>query len=599
MAANSSMILTNLDFDSLKNTFKSWLRTQDRFADYDFDGSNMTVMMELLAYNTYLQSFYLNMIGNEMFLDTAQIKDSVVSHAKELNYTPRSFNSAVATVNLTLTGTDTSQRSVTVPKGTTFSSRIGDKSFTFTTDQNIVINDQSISGNTITFTGSGIDIYEGSYTTDSYTVLAGQSNRYIISNKTVDTSSIGITVIEDLGATIHYYRKASSLFGLDENSKVFFIQGAPNDQYEIVFGDGVIGRPPKDNSVIMVEYRTGTGELPNGAFQFAADNAIDGIANVAVTTVSRAASGAVSESIESIRYNAPRHFTTQERAITTEDYETLMKANFPEINAVTAYGGENATPPQYGKVFVSVDLTDVDGLPTAKADQYYKFLKPRSPVSIDPVFVSPDQIYVYVETIVRYNVNLTGLNADDIKTLTTSAILGYSETHLNNFNRTLRYSKLVNAIDLAHPAMVSNETIVKAVKYINPTPSQYENMTIDFSMALTSRAPRDISVYASEDEHAVESSEITYNGQSAYLEDDGKGIMRIVSTLGHDVISDVGTVNYTTGRIQLTNFKVDSYAGSAIKLYATPKSSDISAAQNTILNIIDQDISITVEQMRE
>jgi hypothetical protein len=599
MAANSSMILTNLDFDTLKNTFKAWLRTQDRFADYDFDGSNMTVMMELLAYNTYLQSFYLNMIGNEMFLDTAQIKDSVVSHAKELNYTPRSFNSAVATVNLTLVGTDISQRSVTVPKGTTFSSRIGDKSFTFSTDQNIVINDQSVSGSTITFTGSDIDIYEGIYITDSYTALAGQNNRYIISNKTVDISSIGVTVIEDLGGTIHYYRRASSLFGLDAGSKVFFIQGAPNDQYEIVFGDGVIGRPPLNNSIIMIEYRTSSGELPNGAFQFTADNSIDGIANVTVSTVTRATSGSVSESIESIRYNAPRHFTTQERAITTEDYETLMKANFPEINAVTAYGGENANPPQYGKVFVSVDLTAVDGLPTAKADQYYKFLKPRSPVSIDPVFVSPDQIYVYVETIVRYNINLTNLNADDIKTLATSAILNYSDTYLNNFNRTLRYSKLVNSIDNAHPAMISNETIVKAVKYITPRAGRYENITIDYSMALSPRSPKDISIYASSDEHAVESTEITYNGQSAYLEDDGKGIMRVVSTLGHDTIADVGTVDYAKGRVQLINFKVDGYAGTVIKLYATPKSSDISAAQNTILNIVDQDISITVEQMRE
>jgi hypothetical protein len=200
---------------------------------------------------------------------------------------------------------------------------------------------------------------------------------------------------------------------------------------------------------------------------------------------------------------------------------------------------------------------------------------------------------------VRYNVNLTGLNADDIKTLVTSAILGYSETYLNNFNRTLRYSKLINAIDNAHPSMVSNESIVKAVKYIMPSPGQFENMTIDFSMALTPKSPRDTLLFPTEDDHAVESSELIYNGQPAYLEDNGKGIMRIVSTLGHDVIADVGTVDYSTGRVQLTNFKVDSYSGPQVKLYASPRSSDISAAQNTILNIVDQDISVIVEQMRE
>lgn len=593
------MILTNLDFEALKNTFKSFLRSQDRFADYDFDGSNMSVMLDLLSYNTYMQSFYLNMIGNEMFLDTAQIKDSVVSHAKELNYTPKSFNSAVAVVNLTLTGTDLTQRSVTIPKGTTFSSRIGDKSFTFSTDQNLVVTNQSSNSSAIVFTAPDVNIYEGNYTTDSYTVTSTNPTRFIISNKTVDTSSIGVTVIEDLGATIHYYRKASSLFGLNENSKVFFIQGAPNDQYEIVFGDGVIGRPPLDNSIVMVEYRTGSGELPNGAFQFRADNAIDGIANVVITTVSRATSGAVSESIESIRYNAPRHFTTQERAITTEDYETLMKANFPEINAVTAYGGEEATPPQFGKVFVSVDLKDVDGLPAVKADQYYKFLKPRSPVSIDPVFVSPEQIYVYVETIARYNINLTNLNPDDIKTLVTSATLSYSESYLNNFNRTLRYSKLVNAIDSAHPAIVSNETIVKAIKYITPTRGRYETHDIRFGISLSPKQPRDTTIFPGEDDHAVESSEFIYNGQAAYLEDDGVGKMRIVSIRGHDTITDVGTIDYIAGTVQLTNFKVDSYSGNHIKIYATPKSADISAAQNTILNIIDSDIQVIVEQMRE
>lgn len=597
--ANSSTILTNLDFQDLKNTLKSYLKTQDRFNDYDFEGSNMSILLDLLTYNTYMNSFYLNMVGNEMFLDTAQIRDSVVSHAKELNYVPRSFSSSVATISLELTTTDTSQRSVTIPKGTTFSTRIGDRSFIFSTDQNIVVTDVTTNANgSLTFTSGNIKIYEGSYYTDTYTVNSQNPVKYLITNRQVDISSVGVTVIEDIGATTHYYNRASSLFNLNENSKVYFIQGASNDQYEVVFGDGVIGRKPLENAIIVIEYRISNGELPNGAFQFTPDNAIDGITNIGITVVEKASSGSVMESIDSIKYNAPRHFATQERAVTTEDYENLLLANFPEINAVVAYGGEEVDPPQYGKVFVSVDIRDVDGLPSSKIDQYYKFLKPRSPVAIDPVFVDPDDIYIFCETIVKYNINLTGLNVDDIKTLVTSSILSFAQTNLNNFNRTLRYSKLVNAIDNAHPAIVSNETIVKAVKLFSPETGVYKNATIDFGLPLTPLA-RESGENQSEHKHTLESSVFTYGGQQAYLEDDGEGKLFIMSTREHTTIAEVGTIDYSTGTLRITNFKVDSYPGNSIKFYASTQSMDISATKNTVLHIVDSDIAITVQQVRE
>lgn len=600
MAANSSIVLTNLDFDAMKNTLRSYLRSQDRFQDYDFEGSNMSVLLDILAYNTYHNAFYLNMIGSEMFLDTAVLRDSVVSHAKELNYVPRSFKSAVATVDLEFTDTDLTRRSVTIPKGTSFTARVGANNFTFTTDQIIVTNDSVTQGSNIVFTATDVQIYEGNYTSETFTINRQQNSRIVLNNPNIDTSSVSVTVVEDLGAETLQYLRATSLFGLNADSKVFFIQGAVNGNYEVVFGDGVVGRQPKDNSVVIVEYRVSKGELPNGAFVFKNDGAIDQLASVKVTTKAAATSGAVAESIDSIKYNAPRHFTTQERAITTEDYETLLKLNFPEINNVAAYGGEEADPPQYGKVFVAVDLKNVDGLPDVKRDQFYKFLKPRSPVAIDPVFVSTDYTYISCDCIVRYNVNITNLNVDDIRTRALSAILDYSAVNLNGFNKKMRYSKLIQAIDASHPSVVSNELQVNAVKYYVPRLQTPLTFTLDFGIPILQLLP-DSAEHPLADSHSFVSTPFIWQGQRVYLEDNGIGNIRIVATQGqiHRELQQTGTIDYETGIITISNLVVDSFEGARMKFYITPRSKDIFSTKNSILNISEADVTINIEQVRE
>lgn len=595
MAANSSIILSNLDFDTLKNTFKAYLKSQDRFNDYDFEGSNMSVLLDILSYNTYHNAFYLNMIGNEMFLDSAQLRDSVVSHAKELNYTPRSFKSAQANVTILATSDDVAdftKRSIVIPKGTTFTSSLLNRNYSFSVAENIVIDrDDAPNNSSVSFTGENITLYEGYYLTDTYTYTYSSTPRMLISNRNVDISSITITVIEDGGATSLVYNRAASLFDLDSTSQVFFVQGAENDGYEVIFGDGVTGRRPKNNSVVIIEYRISNGELPNGCYEFKSDTALGGLTNIVITTNEPAAGGSVSESIESIKFNAPRHFTTQERAITTEDYETLLRLNFPEVNAVTAYGGEDLNPPQFGKVFVAVDLTDVDGLPDIKKTQYYNFLKPRSPVSIDPVFVNPDYTYLGVKSKVKYNVNVTRLTEADIRTIVTSAILKYSQTDLNNFNRTFRYSKLVRSIDNAQASIISNETDISIIKVINPDLGVFRTFDVNYNIALGIKFSNDVS-------YSVESSIVIYNGQRALIKDDGQGNLNIVSYSGGQVLSSVGTINYDTGLLQFSNLKLDNYLGSGIKLYALPREKDISTINNVILNIIENDISLVVEPIR-
>lgn len=598
MSSNSSIILTQLDFTEFKNSLKTYLQEQVEFQDYDFDGSNLSVLLDILAYNTYQNAFYLNMVSNEMFLDSAKLRDSVISHAKELNYLPRSFTSAKAEIQLTVTPTDPNKNSIVVPKGTPFISRVDDFSYTFNTTENLIITNK-VNGS---FVSSNIIIYEGNYLSDTYVVNYNNPLVFKINNKNVDVSSVSVTVLEDNGSVSQDYARATSLFGHDETSKVFFLQASVGDTYEVVFGDGVVGRKPKNNSIAIIEYRTSNGELPNGAYRFINSGRIDNEANVAITTLKAAADGSVAEDLNSIKYNAPRAFTTQERAITAEDYENLLKANFPEINAVTAFGGENATPPQYGRIFVSVDLTDVDGLPQIKQNEYKRFLRSRASVAMEPIFISPDYTYIKVDTIVRYNINRTGLNPEDIRTYVIDSVLNYASTNLNNFTKTLRYSKLVQTIDATDSSIVSNETDINLIKYLTPELNVSRNLTIDFKCPLTQEIPLLGDEHPIIDVHGVTSSSFTYNGiQNCVLEDNGDGIMRIVTPTGanHKKVIDIGTVNYDTGIVRLSNFKIQNYAGTSFKIYAEPRSRDITAIQNVILNIIESDVNVTIEQIRE
>jgi hypothetical protein len=596
--ADSSISLTQLDFNEYKASLKAYLTEQEEFKDYDFDGSNLSVLLDILSYNTYQNAFYMNMVSNEMFLDSARLRDSVISHAKELNYLPRSFTSAKADIQLTVTPTDSNKNSIVVPKGTGFISRVDDYTYTFTTSQNIVITNK-VDGS---FVSDTITIYEGNYLSDTYAVNYINPLIFKINNKSVDASSVAVTVLEDNGSSVLEYSRATSLFGYTETSRVFFLQPGVGDLYEVVFGDGIVGRKPKNNSVVIIEYRTSNGELPNGAFRFINAGRIDNEANVTITTISSAADGAVAEDLNSIKFNAPRAFTTQERAITAEDYQNLLKANYPEINAVTAYGGEDATPPQYGRIFVSVDLTDVDGLPKIKEDEYRRFLRSRSSVAMEPIFISPDYTYLSVTGIVKYNINRTGLNPEDIRTFVIDSILNYASINLNSFVKTFRYSKLVQAIDATDESIISNETDINLVKYLTPNLNVPLNLTVDFKCPLTQEIPLLGDEHPMIDVHGVSSTPFTYTGiQNCVLEDNGDGVMRIVTSVGvnHKKIVDIGTVDYDTGVVRLNNFIVQNYVGTSLKIYAEPRSRDITAIQNVILNIIEPDVNITIEQIRE
>ena len=586
--------LTTLDFASIKENLKQYLKDQPVFNDFDFEASNINVLLDVLAYNTNLNAFYLNMIANEMFLDSALLRDSIISHAKELNYVPRSFRSASVTVDITLTDTSP-DASIIIPRGTSFTGTLDNKNFTFTTAENIKA--ASIGNNK--FLASEAVLYEGDYVQDSY--VTSNDPRYLITNKTVDTTSIRVTVIEDNGENVLTYFVRDSLFDIGASSQVFFIQAAENDSYEIVFGDGVIGRPPKNNSIVVIEYRVGNGELPNGIRKFSADDDI-GTATVDEIKLSLidgvqtpASGGAVPESLESIKFNAPRAFTTQERVVTAQDYATLLKANFSEINDVVAFGGEQSTPPQFGRVLISVDLKTTDDLPPILQQKFLDYIKPRSPLSITPVFVTPEYAYLTINTKIKYDNTQTALGIDDIKALVEAAIQTFNFNQLDGFNKALRYSKLLTAIDNASNAIVSNDTEILVTKYQPLDILNRQNYTLDFNMPLVNNLGQKIASPSQDQLSVVRTNSFNSGAERVLIEDDGAGNLNIVTdTNPRTVITKVGSVDYESGLVEFDDLQIKT-RDNFLKIDVRPREKDVDAQQRTILRVLDDDINIEVE----
>jgi len=597
--SNSSVNLLSLDFAGIKESLKTHLKNQAAFQDYDFEGSNMSVLLDVLAYNTFLNNFYVNMDISESFLDSAQLRESVLSRSKELNYVPRSARSSKANITVTFEATGESNP-YTIPKGSSFTTVIKNDSFVFTIPETLIC---ASSNNSFTFE---TDIYEGVYIKDSYIFDSTlEVPRYRITNKNIDTTSITVVVYEDGQVVGDNYTLASSMLGLTERSKVFFLQTSENGFYEIVFGDNVVGRRPKHNSTILIDYRITEGSKSNGSREFSINfdptGASELLATPEIVVNSSAQNGAEEESTESIRYYAPRHFQIQERTVTTTDYEIALKTQFPEINAVSVYGGEELEPPTYGKVYVAVDISGIDSFPDSKKQEYYSFIKSRAPLSIDPVFIDPEYLYLDIDSTVRYNLNTTKSSRDRIKTVVTDAINQYVEDNLNSFSSTLRYSNLLSLIDDSESSIISNVTDVKIYKKVVPELNKAQNIDLKFNMALRNEIPYHGDVHRAVDVHTITSSLFTYNGEQCTVEDSGDGTLAIMKTTGNFGVKivDVGTVDYDTGVVKLINFNISGYQGDSLKIYAIPRDKDISSTKNTILTLEPSNLIVSIEAIRE
>lgn len=595
--ANSSLNLVGLDFNTLKNDFKNFLRSQDTFKDYDFEGSNISVLMDLLAYNSYKNAFYLNMAVSEAFLDSSQLEASVLSHAKELNYVPRSARSSRCKIRVDFQASGDTQPYL-IEKGSSFTSIIKNDSVIFTIPESITVSSPNTSFNFETY------VYEGIYLKESFIVDYNQENqRFIATNKNIDTESLTVTVYEDGNDVGENYSLASTLLGLSNTSKVFFLQASDLGNYEVIFGDGIIGKKPKDRSTIILDYRVSRGIVGNGAKDLSINfdpTGGDLLETPSLTILEESIGGLERESINSVKYYAPRHFQIQERAVTPSDYEIILKTQFPEINTLSVYGGEEVDPPRFGKVFIAIDVSDVEGIPENRKNEYYSFIKRRSPLSIDPIIVEPIFTYISVTSKVRYNINISKATPERLKSLVTQSITNYNTEYLNDFNTTLRYSKFNSSIDSSDTSIVSNLTELQIYKKIKLQLGVGQNYDINFNVPLINDLPELPDQYLATDRHTITSSVFTFNGIECLIEDNSSGILKIVQLIGdvHKKIIDIGTVNYDTGTLKLINFIPDAFQGNDFKIYAKPRDNDISVGKNTILTIESSEIKVSIEPVR-
>lgn len=586
----------SLDFTTIRTNLKNYLKQQAQFQDYDFEGSNLAVLLDLLAYNSYLNGFYLNMIGSEMFLDTATLRDSIVSHAKELNYTPRSYTSAVANIRVRLTVADNNVSSVVIPRGTKFTgSGTASGIFTFSTDSALVVyrNNDIFEAN--------VNIYEGYNVQEKFVATADNDQRFVISNAKVDTDSFTVTVFGSQSeASGNVYTLATSLYGLTSNSEIYFLQGAENNKYELVFGDGIFGKQLSTGNIVQVDYRIATGATVNGTSNFTPVSAIAGYVATVTAVNSVASNGSEEESAESIKFNAPRHFQTQERAITNDDYKTLLLSNFSNIKSLNIFGGEERTDtPSYGRVFISPISQEGNILSDNDKQAIVEYLKQRSVFSINPVVIDPEYTFLVLNVSVNYNVNLTTNSIDTVNALVRTTINNYSNQNLEAFTKNFRGSRLstnINNTDTVTNSIISNEiTSLFMRKDLKPSLLSAFSATLDFNNPLFD--PRiDSTGNALIHDRVVYSSLFTYNGNSgSYLQDDGKGNLVIISTSSTTkslAATGVGTVDYDTGIVRIGGVVLSNYSGSSFRVYAKARNKDIFCTKNTVLSIDDAELTV-------
>ena len=589
--------ISELDFDGIKANLKNFLSQQDEFRDYDFEGSGMSVLLDMLAYNTHYLGFNANMLANEMFLDSADLRASVVSKAKAVGYTPTSATASQAVVNVVVN--PATGATLTMARGTQFSTTVDGVSYNFVNNADLSIT--PVDG---VYQFTNVDIFEGTYLNFKYTVNTSDTDqRFIIPNDNVDTTTLTVKVQESSSdSTTSIHKLADGITGLDSTSKVFFLQEVENGRYEVSFGDGVLGKAIADGNIIIIDYINTNRAEANGASSFTLNGTIGGFSNATVTTVDNANGGSDPETITSIKYNAPRDYTAQDRAVTADDYKVLVKSLYANAQAVQVYGGEDAAIPDYGKVYISIKAKSGSNLTVTTKESIKNSLKQYAVASIRAVIIDPETTFLTLNTNFKYD---TGATVKDVSTLATNvlvAISNYNVDNLQDFVGVFRHSKLLEAINGADPSILSNITTIKMYKLLTPTLSEGLKYTLSFNNAFFN--PH--SGHNSAAGGVISSTGFKINDDDSasehFLDDDGAGNVRVYYLNGTTRIytsTTFGTVNYETGEIILTSANitsisnVDGAASTRIRVFAIPNSNDIAPVRNQVLEIDTSNSTIT------
>ncbi len=575
--------IKQLDFNETKEALKTFLKSQDQFKDFDYEGSNLSVLLDVLSYNTYYNSYYYNMMLSEMFLDSATQRNSVLSHAKELNYLPTSKRSSAIKANISVVASNLDSNYFNIPKHTAFIGRCGNKTYNFLTDKAHTavrsVTDDSL------YTVSDVDIYEGRIIRETYNI-----GNTLISNPDIDTRSLEVSV----NGREYTYR--SDIFGVSATDRVFYLQAENDGRYSIQFGRDKFGVQPTITDLIEATYRVTSGSSANGVGSITSGN-FGGSSSVVISLEHLSSGGSQAEDIESIRTFAPKALQVQERAVTKRDYETLLRSRFPNIQAISVYGGDEVIPPQFGKVIISVDVVGGEGAADYEIANFRAYLRDKTPLTIEPVFVVAKFLYVDLDVNVVYDLNLTSKSSGQIQSEVGTAIAEYQNTNLNDFNKTFRQSRLSAHIDSLDVSIVSTDIVAKPIIQYIPTLNFATSPSFSFESQLVQPYPFDVAKGFETYKPAVSTSRFTVEGSSVTAKDDGLGNIMLV-TADTDVESvfksSIGTIDYKTGAVKLSNLSVESFENNAIKFTANTVSKDIKPPKDRIIVIRGEDVTVNV-----
>ncbi len=583
--------LNNLDFTDIKSALREYMRAQTDFVDYDFEGSAISQILDVLAYNTYYTAFNTNMVVNELFLDSATLRDNVVSLAKQLGYTPKSVTSPKASVSMALTFSGSAPAEVSLKAGSGFVTNYDGVLYRYVLIDNKKV---SVVNNVATFTD--VPIYEGSLVTTNTAVNTNlKSQRFIIDNAGVDINTLQIRVFQAANSSIFSdYTQANNILDIGANDEVYFVSEIEDEKYEVFFGDGVLGKKLENNNIVLMSYIVTNGDVTNGAKTFTFNGLMEDENGTTITlpfsvssinTTSVASGGANIETIDKIKYNAPKFYNSQNRAVTGNDYKAIVRNLYPAISDVIVFGGEDQVPPAYGKVFLSVKPTESSSLSSFTKNELTTELKKYTVASIRPEFVDPSILYLELTSNIYYTGTKTQLLPTEIATKASTSIVEYLKTsQTEKFNGKFRYSKFIGVIDNSDISINSNDTTVMMRK--------------DFIAQINSSSYYEIcyqnAFYVDCNNPVVSSTGFTvfeFPTYTSYLEDrNGKIVLyRLDPVSGDKILLDdsVGTINYEKGEIEMTNFTIlkGTFSDNRIELRVKPANKDIEVKREMYLDV--------------
>ena len=581
--------VANLDFEDIKVALKEYLRSQSEFTDYDFDGSALSTLIDTLAYNTYYTAFNTNMVVNELFIDSATLRDNVVALAKQLGYRPKSATSPTAYVSFAVTYTNpTTDTELILKKGTGFISSYDNNVY-----QYVVIDDvkAQVINNVATFTN--VEVREGTQLVNTFTVNTSlKSQKFILDNKNIDTNTIRVKVFPGGGTFSEPYLVADNILGVDSESKIFFVDEIEDERYEILMGDGVLGKKLENGSRIEVSYLTTAGPESNGVRTFVFSGVLENPNGVSpsafttsITSTTASAGGEEIESTAKIKYTAPKAYGTQDRAVTAQDYEAIVRKLYPATSDIIIFGGEDQDPPEYGKVFIALKPKDASYLTSLTKNKIVTDLKKYVVASIEPKLVDPSILYVELDSKIYYNGSITDQTTSNIRDKVIGGVQSYLDTSdTEKFNGKFRYSKMVSVIDDADRAINSNLTSVTMRKDFYPQLNSTFYYEVCYQNAFDVNC--DDPILSSTGFRVTE-----YPNFDVYVEDRGGKIVlyRLDSVTGEKVVldSDIGDIDYVKGELKMYALTIikGSFFDNRISLRVKPLSNDIKAVREVYLDV--------------